>query len=163
MNLSIEAQVRGEKSVGANIVTTSPLGEFDLLGAGVSFRYNFNRFLRAGSSFNYMFERNFEKSWDFNINMNFLIPLSNRFKIFPLSGMGVLGFNANYPVMTDEWGFTYGGKRSYHYFGFNWGAGLDFKISNKLTFNAEGIFKMEAKSNDAKTYSYITAGLAYSF
>ena len=163
MNLTIEAQVRGEKSVGANIVLTSPMGEFDFLGAGVKFSYNLNRFLRAESKFNYMFERNYEKMWDFNINMNFLIPLSNRFKIYPLSGMGVFGLNANYPIVTDEWGYTYGGKSSYHYFGLNWGAGLDYKISNRITFNAEGIFKMEAKFNDAKTFSYITAGLGYSF
>jgi len=163
INLTVEAQVKGDKAVGANLVFTSPRGAVDILGAGAMFRYNLSNFFRIGSTFNYGFEKNFEKRWDLNINCHFLIPLNSRIKIYPLSGMGILIFNADYPIQTDEWGYMYGGKKTSTYLGINWGAGFDYKISSKLTFNAEWDFKMEATLNDALTYSYIMAGIAYNF
>ena len=163
MNLPVEAQVKGDKAAGANLVFTSPHGAVDLLGAGAMFRYNVNKAFRLESTFNYLFEKDFERRWDININWHFLIRVNDQIKIYPLSGIGILKLYADYPIRTDEWGYTYGGKHTSHYIGLNIGGGIDYKISDKLTINTEYTIKMEAKMNDASTFSYLTAGVAYSF
>ena len=163
MNLAVEAQVRGAKAAGANLVLTSPPGEFDLLGVGAKFRYNISKIFRLESTFNYLFEKDFLSRWDFYINAHILIPLADRIKLYPLAGFGILGYKGDYPIITDEWGFTYGGRSSSTYLGCNFGGGMDYKMTSKLIFNVEYSYKWEAKLNDAWGDSYFSAGIIYLF
>ena len=163
MNMVAEAQVKGDKAVGAGLVLTSPPGEFDLLGVSAKFRYNTSKFFRFESTFDYLFEKDFVSGWDFYIDAHVLISLAGRIKLYPLAGLGILGYNENYPIITDEWGFTYGGKSSSTRLGYNLGGGMDYKITDKLIFNIEYNYKWEAAWNDAWGGSYLTAGVFYSF
>ena len=163
MNLAVEAQVKGDKAVGASLVLTSPPGEFDLLGLGAKFRYNTSKLFRFEGTFNYLFKKDFVSMWDVYIDAHILISLADRIKLYPLAGLGILGYHENYPVITDDSGFTYGGKQSSTRLGYNLGGGMDYKITDKLIFNIEYNYKWEAAWNDAWGGSYLSAGIVYLF
>ena len=156
MNLAVEAQVKGDKAIGANTVLTSG-GEVDLLGFGAKFRYNTSKLFRLESSYNYLFKKESVSSWDLYLNAHILISLTDKFKVYPLAGIGILGYTY-YPVISYD-----GGRDSYTRRGWKLGGGLDYSITKKLIFNFEYNYIWEALWNDAWGISYFNAGLVYRF
>jgi len=168
MNITANAQGKGDKSLGISLIYGSLINkyvDYNNAGIGTKYRYNLSRIVRLESSFNYLFEKDFVSSWDLFENLHILIPLNKQITIYPLAGIGVFGFKADYPIVTDEWGYSYDNSKSYTKLGFNFlGSGIDLKITDKLILNAEWCFKGEFLMNDARgPGSIFSAGINYKF
>jgi opacity protein-like surface antigen len=146
MSAAAHAQVKGDKDVGVNLVFTPLQGPFEFLGIGAKFRYNITNPFRLESLFYYLFEKNNSSSWDFFVTGHLLIPIIDRIRIYPLLGFGIIG-----------------NSRSDTMIGCSYGCGIDYKISDKLFFNAEYVHKMEAALGDPWNIQYFTTGVVYRF
>ena len=156
MSITADAQEMNDKAAGLNFLINSTR---NIIGIGAKYRYNITKPLRVESSFNYLFNNNLENKWDLFENVHLLIPLHNRTKIYPLAGLGILQKRKNnHPIFEDERN-TYDDSDASVFWAFNLGGGIDYKISDKLTINAELI----QKSSDNLNYTYISTSIIYRF
>jgi outer membrane protein X len=95
--------------------------------------------------------------WDLSLNAHYLFRLSDKFVLYPLAGVGILGVKSS--VSMDLGEFDGDISASASEFGFNLGAGFDFKLSEKLALN------VQAKYMFAGDWGRFvpTAGIIYKF
>ncbi|MCL2072517.1 MAG: porin family protein [Marinilabiliaceae bacterium] len=162
------AQEKGDKGIGVHVAfNTGDVPPPDL-GFGAKFRTNFAAKWRLEAAFTYYAPKTLKEEllgvsselkyglWDLSANMHFLLRLGDAVNIYPLAGLSFLGqsvsgtataFGVSVPMddnVTD--GF------------FNLGAGVDFKLSPKLTINAEPKLVI---GEDA--FLVISAGVLFNF
>ncbi|MCL2417109.1 MAG: porin family protein [Bacteroidales bacterium] len=76
-------------------------------------------------------------SWELNVNAHYLFPLGERgFVWYPIVGLCIVGIRERASIA----GFSV--EESRNVIGFNFGAGMDFPISERLIFNAELALKL---------------------
>jgi len=156
MKVTAAAQGEDNKSAGVNMVIGS---QRNIIGVGAKYRYNINKAFRVESSFNYLYNNNILNKWDLFENAHLLIPVHNQLRIYPLAGLGILQKRKNnYPVIEDEWS-NYDESDYSIFWAFNLGAGIDYRITDKLIINLELI----QKSSDNINYTYLSTGIIYRF
>jgi outer membrane protein X len=97
--------------------------------------------------------------WDLSVNGHWLFPVVDKITVYPLAGLGILGATASIPdIDLGEWG-SLGGSVSTSDVAFNFGGGIDYKLTEQLILNAE----LKYKISDAWNRLLISAGLAYKF
>ena len=84
MSLSASAQA-GDKALGAQLVFGS---ETNSLGFGVKGQYYFTDQIRGEASFDYFFKNQGISMWDINANVHYLFDVADKFKVYPLAGLG---------------------------------------------------------------------------
>ncbi|MDR1335400.1 MAG: porin family protein [Tannerella sp.] len=165
VSVTAGAQKKGDKAVGGNLVLGSG-DNFTNHGIGAKFQYNVTTPLRLEGSFTYFLPKKQGVSglaeatinmWDLSVNGHWLFPLSNNVKVYPLAGASLLGTSASAKVTVGDKGGS--SKSSASEFGFNFGGGLDFKLTDNFVLNGE--LKYRLGSNWDRFL--LSVGVAYRF
>ncbi|MDR1859336.1 MAG: porin family protein [Bacteroidales bacterium] len=131
--VSVSAQEKGAMSVGGNLAfgfykaDVSGADSEAQLGLGPKFRYSILDQLRAEGSFMYFLPKDHWSMIDVSVNAHWLFPFGEKMYLYPLAGFSYLSHKYSYS------GTSLSGTDS----GFNIGGGVDYKLSEKLTLNAE--------------------------
>ena len=128
MSLSASAQA-GDKALGAQLVFGS---ETNSIGLGVKGQYYFTDQLRGEASVDYFFKNKGVSMWDINANVHYLIDVADKFKVYPLAGLGYTNWSYKYefpglPVVEGSDGRL----------AINLGGGAEYELTKNLSVNAE--------------------------
>lgn len=97
------------------------------VGVGVVARYQIDRNFRPELTLNYYPEDGHVSAWDLNVNLHYIFDITNRFKLYPLGGLGAFTYD-------NSWVVPDGSSSK---LGLNLGGGLQFNITRELHLNAE--------------------------
>lgn len=112
------------------------------LGIGVVGRYHINDHFRPEVTLNfYPKDGKIDPAWDLNANLHYIFDITDRFKLYPLGGIGVIGYD------------------SHTWLGANLGGGLQFNISKNLHLTAETYYQFV----DGDARGITNVGLVYAF
>ena len=150
MSLSASAQA-GDKALGAQLVFGS---ETNSLGFGVKGQYYFTDHIRGEGSFDYFFKRKGLSMWDVNANVHYLFDVADKFKVYPLAGLGYTNWSYKYefeglPVVEGTDGRL----------AVNLGGGAEYELTKDLSVNAELKYQIVSHYNQL----VLGVGVAYKF
>ena len=150
MSLSASAQA-GDKALGAQLVFGS---ETNSLGFGVKGQYYFTDHIRGEGSFDYFFKRKGLSMWDVNANVHYLFDVADKFKVYPLAGLGYT--NWSYKLEYDNVTLAKGtdGRLAV-----NLGGGAEYELTKDLSVNAELKYQIINNYNQL----VLGVGVAYKF
>ena len=148
MSLSASAQA-GYKAIGAQVVFGS---ETNNIGLGVKGQYYFTDHIRGEASFDYFFKRKGLSMWDVNANVHYLFDVADKFKVYPLAGLGYTNWSYKYeyagaPVIEGSDGRL----------AINLGGGAEYELTKDLSVNAE------AKYQIISNYNQLVLGVGVAF
>ena len=153
MSIGAFAQ-EGAMSVGAHLGYAGYGDGYSPLGLGAKFQYEFVENIRGEFAYNYWFPKDVEgfKSgmMDFNLNFQYLFPVAEDIKIYPLVGVNMATQHGD----VDE-------KESI--FGFNLGAGAEYYLSEQLKLNLDIKYQHNKKSDIKFSGPVLQMGIAYVF
>ena len=150
MSLSASAQA-GDKALGAQLVFGS---ETNNIGLGVKGQYYFTDQLRGEASVDYFFKNKGVSMWDINANVHYLIDVADKFKVYPLAGLGYTNWSYKYefpglPVVEGSDGRL----------AVNLGGGAEYELTKDLSVNAELKYQIINNYNQL----VLGVGVAYKF
>ena len=150
MSLSASAQA-GDKALGAQLVFGS---ETNSIGVGVKGQYYFTDQLRGEVSVDYFFKNKGVSMWDINANVHYLIDVADKFKVYPLAGLGYTNWSYKYefpglPVVEGSDGRL----------AVNLGGGAEYELTKNLNVNAEAKYQIISNYNQL----VLGVGVAYKF
>ena len=150
MSLSASAQA-GDKALGAQLVFGS---ETNNIGLGVKGQYYFTDQLRGEASVDYFFKNKGVSMWDINANVHYLIDVADKFKVYPLAGLGYTNWSYKYefeglPVVEGTDGRL----------AVNLGGGAEYELTKDLSVNAELKYQIVSHYNQL----VLGVGVAYKF
>ena len=150
MSLSASAQA-GDKALGAQLVFGS---ETNNIGLGVKGQYYFTDQLRGEASVDYFFKNKGVSMWDINANVHYLIDVADKFKVYPLAGLGYT--NWSYKLEYDNVTLAKGtdGRLAV-----NLGGGAEYELTKDLSVNAELKYQIINNYNQL----VLGVGVAYKF
>ena len=111
-------------------------------GIGVLGRYNLDDHFRPEVSANFYPKNNGVSAWDISANLHYIFHPTQKFKVYPLGGLAILG--ANY----DDNLIKVDGKTEV---GFNLGGGIQYNINSELHLNAELYYQNSSSYDRAIT------------
>jgi outer membrane protein X len=162
--INVSAQEKGDMAIGIS----GALGSGDELtnyGIGAKFQYNILTALRGEVSFTYFLSKSWGvpgiaesklSMWDASVNVHYLFGLNETIVLYPLAGLGILGTSSSFESDFVEFGSA---SASANEFGFNFGGGIDFKISDKLVLNGQVKYMLAGDWGRL----IVSAGIAYKF
>lgn len=137
VGMSVQAQsIKGDMAAGVNVAYGTKDG-FSNFGIGAKFQYNFTDALRIEPSATYFFKKDYVSMWDVNVNLHYLFNVAEKFQLYPLAGVSLVGAKVSYD------GFSYGGyeiegaSASETKFGFNVGAGAQYWLTETFGLNLD--------------------------
>ena len=150
MSLSASAQA-GDKALGAQLVFGS---ETNSLGFGVKVQYYFTDHIRGEGSFDYFLKNKGISMWDINANVHYLFDVADKFKVYPLAGLGYTNWSYKYeyagaPVVEGSDGRL----------AVNLGGGVEYELTKNLNVNAEAKYQIISNYNQL----VLGVGVAYKF
>ena len=150
MSLSASAQA-GDKALGAQLVFGS---ETNNIGLGVKGQYYFTDQLRGEASVDYFFKNKGVSMWDINANVHYLFDVADKFKVYPLAGLGYT--NWSYKLEYDNVTLSKGtdGRLAV-----NLGGGAEYELTKDLSVNAELKYQIINNYNQL----VLGVGVAYKF
>ena len=150
MSLSASAQA-GDKALGAQLVFGSETNSF---GLGVKGQYYFTDQLRGEASVDYFFKNKGVSMWDINANVHYLFDVADKFKVYPLAGLGYT--NWSYKLEYDNVTLAKGtdGRLAV-----NLGGGAEYELTKDLSVNAELKYQIINNYNQL----VLGVGVAYKF
>ena len=150
MSLSASAQA-GDKALGAQFVFGS---ETNNIGLGVKGQYYFTDQLRGEASVDYFFKNKGVSMWDINANVHYLFDVADKFKVYPLAGLGYT--NWSYKLEYDNVTLAKGtdGRLAV-----NLGGGAEYALTDNVSVNAEAKWQIVNNYNQL----VLGVGVAYKF
>ena len=150
MSLSASAQA-GDKAVGAQLVFGS---ETNSIGFGVKGQYYFTDQIRGEGSFDYFLKNKGISMWDINANVHYLFDVADKFKVYPLAGLGYT--NWSYKLEYDNVTLAKGtdGRLAV-----NLGGGAEYALTDNVSVNAEAKWQIVNNYNQL----VLGVGVAYKF
>ena len=150
MSLSASAQA-GDKALGAQLVFGSKTNS---IGLGVKGQYYFTDHIRGEASFDYFFKNQGISMWDINANVHYLFDVADKFKVYPLAGLGYTNWSYKYeyagaPVVEGSDGRL----------AVNLGGGVEYELTKNLNVNAEAKYQIISNYNQL----VLGVGVAYKF
>lgn len=150
MSLSASAQA-GDKALSAQLVFGS---ETNSLGFGVKGQYYFTDHIRGEGSFDYFLKNKGISMWDINANVHYLFDVADKFKVYPLAGLGYTNWSYKYeyagaPVVEGSDGRL----------AVNLGGGVEYELTKNLNVNAEAKYQIISNYNQL----VLGVGVAYKF
>ena len=150
MSLSASAQA-GDKALGAQLVFGS---ETNNIGLGVKGQYYFTDQIRGEASVDYFFKNKGVSMWDINANVHYLFDVADKFKVYPLAGLGYTNWSYKYefpglPVVEGSDGRL----------AVNLGGGAEYELTKDLSVNAELKYQIISNYNQL----VLGVGVAYKF
>lgn len=150
MSLSASAQA-GDKALGAQLVFGS---ETNSIGVGVKGQYYFTDQIRGEASFDYFLKNKGISMWDINANVHYLFDVADKFKVYPLAGLGYT--NWSYKLEYDNVTLAKGtdGRLAV-----NLGGGAEYALTDNVSVNAEAKWQIVNNYNQL----VLGVGVAYKF
>ena len=150
MSLSASAQA-GDKALGAQLLFGSKTNN---IGLGVKGQYYFTDQIRGEASFDYFFKNQGVSMWDINANVHYLFDVADKFKVYPLAGLGYTNWSYKYeyagaPVVEGSDGRL----------AVNLGGGVEYELTKNLNVNAEAKYQIISNYNQL----VLGVGVAYKF
>ena len=150
MSLSASAQA-GDKALGAQLLFGSKTNN---IGLGVKGQYYFTDQLRGEASVDYFFKNKGVSMWDINANVHYLFDVADKFKVYPLAGLGYTNWSYKYeyagaPVVEGSDGRL----------AVNLGGGVEYELTKNLNVNAEAKYQIISNYNQL----VLGVGVAYKF
>lgn len=145
MSIGAFAQ-EGSMAVGAHLGYAGYGDGYSPLGLGARFQYEFVENIRGEIDGNYWFNKNDVGLWDANLNFQYLFPLAEDIKVYPLAGLTFLG--------------THGLDENETALGFNIGAGVEYYLDKNLKLSLDIKYQSAKKSKDFED-SYTIMGQTY--
>lgn len=151
MSLSASAQA-GDKALGAQLLFGSKTNN---IGLGVKGQYYFTDQIRGEASFDYFLKNQGVSMWDINANVHYLFDVADKFKVYPLAGLGYTNWSYKYEYPGHSVIEGSDGRLA-----INLGGGAEYELTKDLSVNAE--LKYQIVSNN---YSQLVlgVGVAYKF
>jgi len=142
-------------------------------GLGAKVQYGILDALRAEASFDYFFKKDYLTNMNASLNVHYLIPISEKFRVYPLAVVSYIYWKADYEGAVDDALGGYGDlipdemkdelygdvDDSESKIGFNLGAGVEYDLTDKLSIFAEGRYQFVSDFDQA----VIGVGLTYKF
>ena len=135
---------QGDMSVGAQFNYAS---KNSMMGIGVNYGIEVINNLRLSPEFIYYFENKDLSDYNVNLNVQYLIPTSSSFAIYPMAGFSFVSFKEH---ITDT---------SENRYGANIGVGAEYTINPKFKFYTEQRFHILKNWNESVT----CLGFRYTF
>lgn len=128
--MSVQAQsVKGDMAAGVNLAYGTKDG-FSNFGIGAKFQYNLSDAIRIEPSATYFLKKDYTKMWDVNVNFHYLFNVAEKFTVYPLAGVSLVG------VKLDFGEFDFGEvSASDTKFGANLGAGAQYWLTESFALN----------------------------
>ena len=150
MSLSASAQA-GDKALGAQLVFGSKTNS---IGLGVKGQYYFTDQIRGEASFDYFLKNQGVSMWDINANVHYLFDVADKFKVYPVAGLGYTNWSYKYeyagaPVVEGSDGRL----------AVNLGGGVEYELTKNLNVNAEAKYQIISNYNQL----VLGVGVAYKF
>ena len=162
MSIGAFAQEAGRMAIGAN-AAYGFASNYKTFGLGAKFQYCITDDFRAEASGTYFFKKDYTSAWDANLTIQYLIPISEGFYVYPLLGPTVFGIKVDVPDQHISYGgYDYdfeGGSASETRFGVNAGAGIEYFLSDNFKINAEAKYQYTKDSD----WPVVSVGVAYVF
>ena len=158
MSLSASAQA-GDKALGAQLVFGS---ETNSLGFGVKGQYYFTDHIRGEGSFDYFLKNKGISMWDINANVHYLFDVADKFKVYPLAGLGYTNWSYTNDVIVKE---VNGKDKVVEHKGsdgrlaVNLGGGAEYALTDNVSVNAEAKWQIVNNYNQL----VLGVGVAYKF
>ena len=146
MSIGAFAQ-EGKMAVGANLGYAAYGNSYNPFGIGAKLQYEFVENIRGEFAYNYWFPKDKVGMMDFNLNFQYLFPVAEDIKIYPLVGVNMATQHGD----IDE-------KESI--FGFNFGAGAEYYLESNLKLNLDIKYQHNKKT---KSVSGTAMGQPYSY
>ena len=128
------------------------------LGIGAKLQYNFTDQIRVEPEFNYFFKHDYVKFWDTSLNIHYLFPLSDKFVVYPLAGLGYAHAKADVDLDFGEYG-EYSDSASSGDIQFKVGAGAEYRLCENLKIFVEPKVQLVDDYNQF----IFTTGVSYCF
>lgn len=128
---TVFAQHAGQAGIGVN-VGVAPIIEGD--GSPTNFvlggrlQYSATNLVRLVADFNYGFEDKRTSTFEASANVNFMVPLSGGFYLYPLVGIGYGNIHHNFEILEDK---------NYSKFLFNVGLGAEYEFTPNFAAGLE--------------------------
>jgi outer membrane protein X len=136
------------------------------IGLGAKVQLGITDPIRVEVAANYWFKDNYFSVFDLGLNGHYLIPVADRFKLYPLVGIGYGRVKASVDSDDDIWDYSpsrAGGhvtwSSSINRFLFNVGIGGEYAVSSRVSIGAE--FKYQYMKDFSRMP--ISVGLTYKF
>lgn len=152
--MSVYAQ-KGVKAVGLNLDYGTEISNVGFTG---KFQYGITNAIRVEPAFTYYLKKDGVNLWDITANVHYLFNVTPKFTVYPLVGIGYAHTKASFSddledYMPDGWSMNYEGEEmsddegssSSGNFCANFGAGAEYKLTDKLSIGAE--FKYQLIDN----------------
>ena len=146
-------------AVGANVGIALYGNEYNPFGIGAKFQYEFVENVRAEVAYNFWFPKEKAGVMDFDLNFQYLIPIGDGLKVYPLVGASLaMTHGEAYKDLLD-------GQQTM--FGFNAGAGIEYYVAENIKINFDAKYQYNKKTKDGYELKMdgpvLQAGIAYCF
>lgn len=149
----------GKFAVGANVGFAAYGNSYNPFGLGAKFQYEFVENVRAEVAYNYWFPKDKAGVMDFNLNFQYLIPVAEGLKVYPIAGATL--------AMTHGKAYKYLLDKQQTMFGFNAGAGIEYYVASNLKLNLDIKYQYNKKTKNGYELKIdgpiFQAGFAYCF
>ena len=136
IGMSVQAQnVKGDMAAGVNVAYGTKDG-FSNFGIGAKFQYNLSDAIRIEPSATYFFKKDYTNMWDANVNIHYLFNVAEKFTVYPLAGVSLVGVKAEVDL---DFGVMDFGEvsASETKFGANLGGGAQYWLTESFALNFE--------------------------
>ncbi len=139
--------LKGGMALGATINYGT---EIETVGIGIRYDYMLSNSFRLTPNATFWFKNDDLSSWDINVDVQYLIPLAERFKIYSLAGFTVSHWKR-------DKGEHYIEKWDKTYFGANLGAGIEYDVAPNWLIN------FDLKYRIIKDYDQLVLSLGFAY
>ena len=143
MSVGAFAQEAGKFAIGANAGIAAYGNEYNPFGIGAKAQYSITENFRAEAAFNYWFPKNDAGIMDFDLNLQYLIPIVDKLYIYPLVGAN-LG-------MTHGDAFKDIFDKQQTIFGLQGGAGIEYFLTDNVKANFDIKYQYNKKTESTTT------------
>lgn len=159
MLMSVGAFAQGEVAIGANAGIALYGDEYNPFGVGAKLQYEFVQNVRAEAAYNYWFAKDKTGVMDIDLNLQYLIPIADKLKVYPFGGVNLAITHG------DAWKYVFDKQQTF--FGFQGGAGIEYYLTDNVKVNLDAKYQRNKKTKDGIEMKYdgpvIQAGIAYAF
>jgi len=139
MSMGAFAQA-GKFAVGANAGVAFYGHSYNPFGIGAKFQYEFVESFRAELAYNYWFPKDKAGVMDIDLNLQYLIPVSEGLYVYPLVG-------ANLAITHGDAAKNIEGKQE-SIFGFQGGVGIEYYVAENVKINLDAKYQYNKKTKD---------------
>ena len=143
MSVGAFAQEAGKFAIGANAGIAAYGNEYNPFGIGAKAQYSITENFRAEAAFNYWFPKNDAGIMDFDLNLQYLIPIVDKLYVYPLVGAN-LG-------MTHGDAFKFIFDKQQTIFGLQGGAGIEYFLTDNVKANFDIKYQYNKKTESTTT------------